>query len=63
MSDEWNKGYPEKHGLYMCRIDGEEETVLHHHVCQLNGRHWWTNTAGGDVVAQVIEWKKEKIKI
>lgn len=62
MSEDWKTGYPEKRGLYQCRIDGETVTMLAHHRCDLNGRHWWTNTAGGDVVATTIEWKNEKIK-
>ena len=26
---EWNKGYPEKRGVYKCRVDGKEQYLVH----------------------------------
>lgn len=53
---EWNEGWPDKRGLYRCKVD-DKETVLVHHRCDLNGRHWWSDTRGFDVVGHRIEWR------
>lgn len=46
----YRTGWPDKKGLYKCKVDGKERT-LHHHHCKDNGRHWWTYTDGSDVIA------------
>ena len=56
MNDDWKNGWPDKRGLYRCKVDGKE-TVLVHHRCDLNGRHWWSDTRGFDVVGHRIEWR------
>ena len=56
MNDDWKNGWPDKRGLYRCKVDGKE-TVLVHHRCDLNGRHWWSDTKGFDVVGHRIEWR------
>lgn len=53
---EWNKGWPDKRGLYRCRVDGKEKFLVHHH-CELNGKHWWSDTKGFDVVGCQVEWQ------
>ena len=52
---EWNKGWPQDRGLFKCRVDGKE-TYLVHHRCDLNRRHWWSDTKGYDVIGCSIEW-------
>lgn len=46
-------GWPEERGLYRCQIDGNEQ-VLVHHFCGDTGRHWWTDTAGHDIIRKVL---------
>lgn len=57
----WIKGYPKERGLFRVRIDGEKETYAVHHHCELNGRSWWTDTSGRDVVGYQIEWTGRRI--
>ena len=64
---EWNEGFPDKRGMYECLVDGKE-TYLVHHECMNNGKHWWSDTRGYDVVGCDIKYKgkaltAEKIKI
>ena len=56
MNDDWRSDWPDRRGLYRCKVDGKE-TVLVHHRCDLNGRHWWSDTKGFDVVGHRIEWR------
>lgn len=63
MSDDWKTGWPEKRGLYRCRADEEKEVYLVHHKCDVNGRHWWTDTRGYDVVGYQIEWIGDPIGV
>ena len=62
MSDKWKSGWPEKRGVYKCRVDGAEQ-FLTHHSCDLNGRHWWSTLRGFDVVGCKIEWTGDPIGI
>ena len=57
----YNDGYPNERGLYKCKVDGKV-TYLIHHVCMNNGKHWWSDTAGRDVIADKIQYIGEKLK-
>lgn len=57
---EWRKGWPKQRGLYRCRVDGDERLLVHH-CCDLNGKHWWSDTKGFDVVGCTIEWKDKRL--
>ena len=59
-SERMIEGWPKKKGLYRCSVDGKE-MVLHHHFCEMNHRHWWTDTSGYDVIADVILHDPEPI--
>ena len=59
---EYKEGYPEERGLYKCKVDGKE-TYLVHHFCANNCKHWWSDTAGRDVIANKIEFINEKVNI
>lgn len=58
---EWKTDWPKERGIYKCKVDGKP-MVLTHHYCVNNNKHWWTTTAGYDVVGCKIEWN-EKITI
>ena len=47
------KGYPKERGLYRCQVDGREQVLVHHY-CGTNRRHWWTDTAGFDVLGEIL---------
>lgn len=46
------KGWPEARGLYRCKVDGKEQILVHHY-CGDTKRHWWTDTAGYDVIGDI----------
>lgn len=50
----WEKGYPEKVGLYLVKVNGLERLGIHK-VCTLNGRHRWMTVDGRDMIG-AIEW-------
>lgn len=47
--------WPKDRGIYKCLVDGKP-MVLTHHYCSNSDRHWWSTTAGYDVVGCKIEW-------
>lgn len=59
---EWEKGFPEKNGIYKCRIDGEEIVPLAHKICSINGRHRWMRLDGHDARGS-IEFINRRIEI
>lgn len=60
MKSKWNEGFPEKRGIYKCKVDGKE-TVLTHHKCNLSGKHRWSTVDGYDVIADKIEWSEDPV--
>ena len=53
---QWKKGFPNKKGVYHCRIDGEE-MQLYLFVCTLNPKKkYWTDTSGRRIDEEV-EWR------
>ena len=58
----WNQGFPEKRGVYRCRVDEKEQYLIHKR-CDMNGRHWWLTMNGFDVVGCKIEWTGDPIRI
>ena len=54
-NEEFKKGYPDKRGLYRCLVDGQVRHLVHHK-CDITGRHWWTDTAGYDVVGFEVKY-------
>lgn len=62
MSEDWRTGWPEKRGLYQVRVDGKESFLVHHK-CDLNGKHWWSDTKGFDVVGCRVEWTGDPITV
>ena len=60
--DEWIKGYPSERGLYHCIVDGKEQ-ILVHHICMNNGKHWWSDVRGYDVVGYEIKYKGKKLNV
>lgn len=59
---EYRTGWPKERGLYKCKVDGKEKYLVHH-TCDLNGRHWWTDTRGFDVVGCKVEWLDKKLTV
>lgn len=55
---DWKAGWPEKRGIYHCKVDGKE-MALTHHVCTMHNRHWWSTTNGYDVVGCEILWSDQ----
>lgn len=53
---EWRAGYPEQVGIYDCKVDEKEKSLIHKY-CELNGKHRWMTLQGGDVIAQEILWR------
>lgn len=54
---QWKKGFPNKKGVYRCRIDGEE-MQLYLFVCTLNPKKkYWTDTSGRRIDEEV-EWRQ-----
>ena len=49
---EWKKGYPDKVGLYLIRVNGLERLGLHK-VCTINGKHRWMTPNGYDITGAV----------
>ena len=47
------KGFPTERGLYRCKVNGKEQTLVHHY-CGMNRRHWWTYTSGHDVIGEIL---------
>ncbi len=56
------EGYPTERGFFLCKI-GNEEKVLVHHICTMNGRHWWSDTQGNDVVGHEIKFCDKKLTV
>lgn len=56
------EGFPTERGLYRCKVDGKEK-VLVHHICMNNGKHWWSDAAGYDVIANKITFCDEKLNV
>lgn len=50
----YQKGFPEKRGLYDCKVNGNE-TVLVLHKCDMTCKAWWMTVDGHDVIGDV-EW-------
>ena len=59
---EFIAGWPKERGLFKCLVDGKEKYLVHH-MCDITGRHWWSDTAGYDVVGCQIRHSKEKVDI
>ena len=57
---EYKDGFPEERGLYKCKVDGKEQ-ILVHHLCQVSGKHWWSDVLGYDVVGFKIEFQDKKL--
>lgn len=55
---EWHTGFPDKRGLYHCKVDGKE-TYLIHHCCDMTNKHWWSDSRGFDVVGCEILFENE----
>lgn len=55
----WNKGYPKERGLYKCKIDGKEETLIHRR-CDISGKSYWMKLNGHDVVGFEILWDDKR---
>lgn len=48
-------GFPKERGLYRCKVgENNLDQVLVHHYCGENKKHWWTDTAGYDVLEKVM---------
>lgn len=60
MKTEWKEGFPERRGIYKCKVDGKE-TVLTHHKCDMSGKHRWSTVDGYDVIAEKIEWCSDPV--
>ena len=59
-SIKYQEGYPNERGFYKCKV-GDEEMILIHHICTVNGRHWWSDTTGHDVVGHEIKFCNKKL--
>ena len=57
---EYKEGFPKERGLYRVTVDGKE-TILVHHICLNNGKHWWSDTSGFDVVGHKIKFLDKKL--
>jgi hypothetical protein len=60
--NEWQTGFPERNGIYKCRVDGKDIRPLMHKKCSINGRHRWMELTGHDVLGSV-EWRGERLSI
>lgn len=52
-AEKWEQGFPEKNGIYKCRIDGETVEPLMHKVCTINGKHRWMKLDGHDAIGNI----------
>ena len=48
----YRTGWPDKRGMFRCKV-GDTEQILVHHYCGDTKRHWWSDTAGYDVIGEV----------
>lgn len=61
-AEKWEQGYPERNGIYKCRIDGETVEPLMHKKCSINGKHRWMRLDGHDAIG-TIEFINKRIGI
>ena len=61
-AEKWQSGFPEKNGIYKCRIDGELVEPLMHKKCSINGKHRWMKLDGHDAIGN-IEFIDKRIGI
>lgn len=50
---EWRDGFPERNGIYRCRINGEDIRPLMHKRCTINNRSRWMELDGHDAVGSI----------
>lgn len=62
---EWHTHYPDRAGIYRCRVNHERETYLVCHQCVINHRYRWQLINGQDVNTNkhYIEWTGEATTI
>ena len=61
MSEQGTSGYPERRGLYECRVDGEKRYLVCHR-CDITGKARWSDTRGYDIVGCEIKWVRGPLK-
>ena len=60
----WLEGFPERNGIYRCRIDNKEIRALAHKKCSINGRHRWMELDGRDAPINVkIEYVDKRLDL
>lgn len=59
---EWRDGYPNKNGLFLCKLDGEE-VILRHTVCTINGKHKWATIDNRLPLGKELLWSGDPLGI
>ena len=60
--EKYNDGFPSERGFFKCKV-GDKEMILVHHICTMNGKHWWSDTFGRDVVGDNIKFSGKKLTV
>lgn len=60
---EWRVGYPNKTGIFLCRVNHKDEAFFVNHYCEMNRRCRWQTLAGADVIASFVEWTGSPVKL